>query len=70
MDTAEELRMNLASLQRIDPYIISIKESASQVIEHRKGYYEYRFYLCVNEALVYSTLYKQWLDIFYQLFLI
>jgi hypothetical protein len=31
MDTAEELRMNLASLQRIDPYIVSIKESASQV---------------------------------------
>ena len=32
MDTAEELRMNLASLQRIDPYIINIKESASQVM--------------------------------------
>lgn len=31
MDTAEEVRMNLASLQRIDPYIIRIKESASQV---------------------------------------
>ena len=31
MDTAEELRMNLASLQRIDPYIANIKESASQV---------------------------------------
>ena len=31
MDTAEELRMNLASLQRIDPYIATIKESASQV---------------------------------------
>ena len=33
MDTAEEVRMNLASLQRIDPYIIRIKESASQVIK-------------------------------------
>jgi len=35
MDTAEELRMNLASLQRIDPYIINIKESASQVALYR-----------------------------------
>jgi len=35
MDTAEEVRMNLASLQRIDPYIISIKESASQVALYR-----------------------------------
>ena len=26
MDTAEELRMNLASLQRIDPYIANINK--------------------------------------------
>ena len=35
MDTAEELRMNLASLQRIYPNIATIKESASQVALYR-----------------------------------